>query len=80
MASNSLIRRLVQAGAFLLICDGIIGLIKPRWRSLFWRFGPQLPRAATEELADHPKAARTVYLAEAALGILLASRQTSEVE
>jgi len=80
MANNFLIRRLIQAGAFLLIGDGIMGLIKPRWHSLLWRFGPQLVRAATEELADHPQAARAVYFAEAAIGVLLASRQTPEVE
>ena len=78
MNSNLATRRLVQLGALFLIGDGVMGLIKPRWHSLLWNFGPQLARAVTEELADHPKTARGVYLAEAALGIVLAARQTPE--
>ncbi len=80
MTNNLIVRRLIQLGALLLIGDGVMGLVKPRWHSLLWHFGPQLMRAATEELAEHPKTARTVYLAEAALGIALASCQTPEVD
>jgi hypothetical protein len=80
MANNFLIRRLTEMGALFLIGDGIMGLIKPRWHSLLWHFGPQLMRAATEELAEHPRTARAIYLAEAAVGIALASRQTPDVE
>ena len=80
MANNFFIRRLTEAGAQFLIGDGIMGLIKPRWHSLLWHFGPQLMRAVTEELADHPRTARAVYLAEAAIGVALASRQTPEAE
>ena len=80
MANNFFIRRLTEAGALFLIGDGIMGLIKPRWHSLLWHFGPQLMRAVTEELADHPRTARAVYLAEAAIGVALASRQTPEAE
>ncbi len=73
-------RRIVQAAALLLIGNGIIGLIKPRWHSLLWNFGPEIARAATEELADHPTAARCVYAAEAALGLLIVTRQTPDAE
>jgi hypothetical protein len=79
MTSNLATRRLVQLGALVLIGDGVMGLLKPRWHSLLWHFGPELARAVTEELADHPKIARSVYLAEATLGIVLAARQTPEV-
>ncbi len=79
MTSNLATRRLVQLGALFLIGDGVMGLLKPRWHSLLWHFGPELARAVNEELADHPKTARTVYLAEVALGIVLAARQTPEV-
>ena len=79
MISQLTTRRLVQLGALFLIGDGVMGLIKPRWHSLLWHFGPELARAATEELAAHPKTARAVYLAEAAVGIVLAARQTPEV-
>ncbi len=78
MTSNLATRRLVQLGALFLIGDGVMGLLKPRWHSLLWHFGPELARAVTEELADHPKTARSVYLAEVALGIVLAARQTPE--
>ena len=71
-------RRAIQFGALFLIGDGIMGLIKPRWHSLLWRCGPQLAKAATEELADHPKTARAIYMAEAIAGIAIASLQTPE--
>ncbi len=78
MINDLTVRRLIQVGALFLIGDGIMGLIKPRWHSLLWRFGPQLARAVTEELVEHPRTARSIYLAEAAIGIVLASRQTPE--
>lgn len=80
MGSNLITRRAIQLGALFLIGDGIMGLIKPRWHSLLWHFGPELARAATEELAEHPRMARSVYLAEAMVGIAIAAAQTPEVE
>lgn len=78
MNRDLITRRVIQAAALLLIGDGIMGLIKPRWHSLLWHFGPNIARAATEELADHPKTARCIYAAEAALGLAIATRQTPE--
>lgn len=78
MNNDLITRRLIQAGALLLIGDGLMGMLKPRWHSLLWRFGPDVARAATEELADHPTTARCIYAAEAALGVLIASSQTPE--
>ncbi|MDQ6860390.1 MAG: hypothetical protein M3032_04440 [Verrucomicrobiota bacterium] len=78
MTDNLVTRRIVQVGALFLIGDGLMGLIKPRWHSLLWHVGPQLVKAATEELASHPKTARGIYAAELALGIVLASQQTPE--
>ncbi len=78
MEKNLALRRVVELGALLMIGDGIMGLIKPRWHSLLWHFGPDLAKAVTEELADHPQAARAVYAAEIALGIAIAVRQTPE--
>jgi hypothetical protein len=80
MTSNLATRRLVQLGALFLIGDGVMGLIKPRWHSLLWHFGPQLAKAATEELAEHPTMARSVYFAEAAIGVAIAAMQTPEVD
>ncbi|MGH8095010.1 MAG: hypothetical protein ACREIF_16315 [Chthoniobacterales bacterium] len=80
MTNNLMARRLIRLGALFLIGDGVMGLLKPRWHSLLWHFGPQLARAATEELADHPNTARAIYLAEAAVGVALAASQTPEVD
>ncbi|MDQ6623936.1 MAG: hypothetical protein M3Y86_10710 [Verrucomicrobiota bacterium] len=79
MTDNLTVRRLVELGALFLIGDGVMGLIKPRWHSLLWHIGPELAKAATEELATHTKTARTIYAAELALGIVLAARQTPDV-
>jgi hypothetical protein len=73
MTNDSIGQRLVQLGALLLIGNGIMGLVRPRWHTLPWRGGPQLALAMTEELADHPKAARPVYLVQTALGVALMS-------
>jgi hypothetical protein len=80
MNNNLIARRLMQLGALFLIGDGVMGLLKPRWHSLLWHFGPQLARAATEELAEHPNTARALYLAEVAIGVAVAARQTPEVD
>ena len=44
---------------------------------MLWQFGPELGRAVIEEFIEHPKIARSVYLAELALGIALSFGQTS---
>jgi hypothetical protein len=72
------IRRIIEVGALFLIGDGIMGLIKPRWHSRLWQFGPQLAIAVSEELAAHPNTARAVYAAEVAIGIAIASCSTPE--
>lgn len=79
MKNELVTRRIVELGALFLIGDGIMGLIKPRWHSLLWHFGPKIARITTEKLAEHPPFARSVYAAEVALGILIASRQTPDV-
>jgi hypothetical protein len=79
MDNNLIARRIIQLGALFLIGDGVMGLLKPRWHSLLWRFGPQLAQAATEELAEHPNSARTIYFLEAAVGVAIAARQTPEI-
>ena len=80
MKTKLITRRVIELGALFLIGDGIMGLIKPRWHSLLWHFGPDLMRSATEELAEHPQTARGIYAAELAVGIFIASRQTPEIE
>ncbi len=74
MNENSTSRRLLQIGGLLLIADGIAGIVMPRRRSLLWHVGPQLVKAATEEIADHPRTARAVNAAKTALGVVLLTR------
>jgi hypothetical protein len=73
-------RRFLELAAFILIGDGLMGLLRPRRHSLLWHFGPQLAKAVTEELAAHPKTARAIYAAELAVGVALASLQLSDEE
>jgi hypothetical protein len=78
MKSELVTRRLIETAALFLIGDGIMGLIKPRWHSRLWHFGPNLAKAATEELAEHPKTARAIYALEVGIGIAIASLSTPE--
>jgi hypothetical protein len=71
-------RRCLEAFALFLIGDGIMGLIKPRWHSLLWDFGPEPIQDFTEALARNPNIARAIYAAEAAAGIAIAAVQTRE--
>ena len=70
-------KRLLELAGLILIGDGLMGLIFPRRHSLLWHVGPELAKAVTEELADHPQTARAIYAAELALGVALASTQLS---
>ena len=74
MTDNETARRLIQIGGFLLIADGVLGMLMPRRRSLLWYAGPQLAKAASEELSAHPATARAVNAAKTALGVVLIMR------
>ena len=71
-------RRLIQLGALFLLGAGLVSVINPRRRSLLWYCGPQLVKAVTEEISDHPRTARVLYLAEAAVGLALLGQQARE--
>jgi hypothetical protein len=73
-------KRLLELAGLVLIGDGLMGLLHPRRHSLLWHFGPELAKAATEELAEHRITARAVYAAELALGVVLAATQLSDVD
>ena len=73
-------KRLLELAGLILIGDGVMGLLHPRRHSLLWHFGPQLAKAVTEELAEHPKTSRAIYAAELAAGVALASLQLSHVD
>src|SRR5438128_469046 len=59
--------RLLELAGLILIGDGLMGLLHPRRHSLLWHVGPQLAKAVTEELAEHPNTARSIYAAELAV-------------
>lgn len=78
METKSVTRILMQAGGLLLVGNGLMGLIRPRWHSLLWQYGPSLTHAMSEELAVHPKTARAVYFAQAAAGLALLHESCSD--
>jgi hypothetical protein len=78
MNQDLITKRLLELAGLILIGDGLMGLLRPRRHSLLWHFGPELAKAVTEELADHPKTSRAIYAAEVALGVALATSQLSD--
>ena len=78
MNEKLIIKRILELAGLILIGDGLMGLLHPRRHSLLWHFGPQLAKAVTEELAEHPKTSRAIYAAELALGITVATTQLSD--
>jgi hypothetical protein len=78
MKQALIFQRVLEFAGLILIGDGLMGLLRPRRHSLLWHLGPQLAKAVTEELADHPSAARAIYAAELAAGVVLASVQLSD--
>jgi uncharacterized protein YjeT (DUF2065 family) len=80
MKQDLITKPLLGLAGLILIGDGLMSLLRPRRHSLLWHLGPELAKAATEELADHPKAARAIYGAEVALGVALVSYQLSDAD
>ena len=78
MNEKLILKRILELAGLILIGDGLMGLLRPRRHSLLWHFGPELAKAVTEELAEHPKTSRAIYAAELALGITVASLQLSD--
>jgi len=77
MKQELITKQLLGLAGLFLIVDGLMGLF--RRHSLLWHCGPELAKAVTEELTAHPKTSRTIYGAEVALGIVLAT-QLSDVD
>lgn len=80
MNENLILKRILELAGLILIGDGLMGLLHPRRHSLLWHFGPELAKAVTEELAEHPKTSRAIYAAELAAGVALASLQLSDLD
>ena len=78
MNQDLILKRLLEIGGLILIVDGLLSLLRPRRRSLLWHCGPQLAKAITEEIADHPKTSRTIHTAKIAAGVALASIPVSD--
>lgn len=66
-----LTKRLLELAGLILIANGVIGLIFPRRHTLFWHAGPELAKAITEEIGDHPKTSRAISAAQMAVGVAL---------
>jgi hypothetical protein len=77
MKQELITKRLFELAGLILIGDGLMGLLHPRRHSLLWHFGPEIAKAVTEELAEHPRTSRVIYATELALGVALASSQLS---
>jgi hypothetical protein len=80
MKQDFITKRLLGLAGLILIGDGLMNLLRPRRHSLLWHLGPELAKAATEELADHPNTSRAFYAAEVALGVALVSSQLSDAD
>ncbi|HEY2124187.1 MAG TPA: hypothetical protein VGG94_01890 [Chthoniobacterales bacterium] len=78
MTSHLIRRRLLRAGGFFLIGDGLLGLVRPRKSLLLSRFSPELTRAVAEELTEYPRLSRSIQIAKVAVGLALAISQVSE--
>jgi hypothetical protein len=80
MKQAPITKPLFQLAGLILIGDGLMSLLRPRRHSLLWHLGPELAKAATEELADHPNTSRAFYAAEIALGVALVSSQLCDAD
>jgi hypothetical protein len=80
MKQELITKRLIELAGLILIGDGLMSLLRPRRHSLLWHVGPELAKAVTEELADHPRTSRAVYAAEVALGVALVSSQLCDAD
>ena len=69
-------RRLLETLGMLLIGDGILSLLEPKRHCLLWEIGPEPCRELIDQFVQHPAATRLIGVAEAALGLLIASQQS----
>jgi uncharacterized protein YjeT (DUF2065 family) len=78
MKQDLLLNRILKLAGLILIGDGLLSLLRPRRHSLLWHLGPELAKAMTEELAEHPKTSRAIYASELAIGVAIASLRLSD--
>ena len=80
MKQHLILKRLLELGGLILIADGLLSLLRPRRRSLLWHCGPELAKAMSEELADHPRTSRAIQAAKVAAGVALATTPLRDVD
>lgn len=75
MKTNIIAARGLEILALAMVGEGVIGLLRPRRYSLFWKLGPGWLRHTTETLAEHREATRLLCAGEIALGLWLAMHE-----
>jgi hypothetical protein len=78
MKTTTITNRCIEVLALAMIGEGVVGLLRPRRYSLFWKVGPHWLRRTTETLAAHREATRLLCVGEIALGLWLALRELEE--
>ena len=78
MKAKTLAARGLEVLALAMIGEGIVGLLRPRQYSLFWKIGPHWLRETAETLAEHREATRLMCLGEIALGLWIALREIED--
>jgi hypothetical protein len=78
MKAKTLAARGLEILALAMIGEGVVGLLRPRRYSLFWKIGPHWLRETAETLAEHREATRLICLGEIALGLWIALREIED--
>ena len=78
LTSFFMLKRLFELAGLILIIDALMSLLRPRRHSLIWHLGPELAKALSEEIGDHPKTSRAISAAQMAVGVALATTQLSD--
>jgi hypothetical protein len=72
MDANGSARRTAEAAAWIMIGDGVIGLLRPVEHCLIWQAGPRWWRETVEWFAERPQLTRAAAAIEVATGLWLA--------
>jgi hypothetical protein len=75
MKTTTIATRSLEVLALAMIGEGIVGLLRPRRYSLFWRIGPEWLRQTAETFARHREAIRLICVGEIALGLWIALKE-----
>ncbi len=62
-------------GGFVLILDGVAGLIWPSRYLRLWKVGPEFLRSTMEALAERPDLTRALCISEVALGTWMIAKE-----